>query len=269
MAAPLDGPWAGLVVSAASLDKTTYGQGTTVTRTGLTSWPADRPFFDSTERIWYYNSHASAPSSVTWTPIHNPMGHQDDDGLFTTAEAVSANDLVMVGSTDFAILKATDGTPKAIGVMLNAVAISTAIKMSDIAFYGIVTVVADAAITRGDRLQAGTTAARVKPLNTTTLTSPTHQHLVATMTAAAVAFSGTPARFTDGAGSVVTDGGGANSPRLMIGNDGVNQTTQALWKTDSLAVTISAFTHGKIVGKALESEATPGNTLKMLLCLTG
>lgn len=69
MAAPIDADWANNPLSDASLNATTHGSGTTATRTGLSSWPANRPFFDTTDDTWYYNSHVSAPSSVTWTKV--------------------------------------------------------------------------------------------------------------------------------------------------------------------------------------------------------
>lgn len=60
MAAPLDAPWAGLVVSAASLDKTTYGQGTTFP----SPWPVDRLFWRSDRKRMYYNK--GTEGSPTW-----------------------------------------------------------------------------------------------------------------------------------------------------------------------------------------------------------
>lgn len=72
MTAPLDSDWANTNISDSALNGTTHGSGTTAERTAIGSWPANRPFFDTTLDLWYYNSHASAPSSVTWTRLGNP-----------------------------------------------------------------------------------------------------------------------------------------------------------------------------------------------------
>lgn len=52
-----------------NLDNTTHGSGTTSERTAITSWPANKPFFDETLAQWFSNTHVSAPSSITWTAI--------------------------------------------------------------------------------------------------------------------------------------------------------------------------------------------------------
>ncbi len=69
MAAPIDAAWNNNILGDATLEATTHGSGTTATRTGLGTWEANRPFFDTDLGQWFYNSHASAPSSVTWTPM--------------------------------------------------------------------------------------------------------------------------------------------------------------------------------------------------------
>lgn len=51
MAAPLDGPWAGLQVSSGGLDGTTHGSGTSFPST----WDVLRPFYRSDRKRFYYN----------------------------------------------------------------------------------------------------------------------------------------------------------------------------------------------------------------------
>jgi len=72
MAGPKDASWSGISPTATNLDDSTFGQGTTTERNNITSWPATRPFFDTDDNVWYYNSHVSAPSSVTWSNISPP-----------------------------------------------------------------------------------------------------------------------------------------------------------------------------------------------------
>jgi len=69
MAKPADDSWSGYSPTATNLDETTHGSGTTTERNAITSWPAARPFFDTDLHDYFYNSHASAPSSVTWSTI--------------------------------------------------------------------------------------------------------------------------------------------------------------------------------------------------------
>lgn len=70
MAGPANNLWRSAeLVTAAALNDTTHGSGTTAERNAISSWPANRPFYDTDEHMWYYNSHASAPSSVTWTRL--------------------------------------------------------------------------------------------------------------------------------------------------------------------------------------------------------
>jgi hypothetical protein len=57
-------------ITAEKLNNTTHGSGTTATRTAITAgWRADRPFFDEDEGIWYYNSHVTPATNVTWSII--------------------------------------------------------------------------------------------------------------------------------------------------------------------------------------------------------
>ncbi len=42
---------------------------TSAERTALTGWAANVPIFDSTLKKWYWNSHGSAPSSITWSVV--------------------------------------------------------------------------------------------------------------------------------------------------------------------------------------------------------
>jgi len=73
MAKPLNAPWQAQTIADSDLNLTTYGNGTTAVRNAITSWENTRLFFDTDTRTLYYNSHASAPSSVTWTEI--PSGY--------------------------------------------------------------------------------------------------------------------------------------------------------------------------------------------------
>jgi len=73
MVKPFDAPWATQAITDAALNKTTYGQGTTSERNAISNWENTRLFWDTDTRALYYNSHASAPSSVTWTEI--PSGY--------------------------------------------------------------------------------------------------------------------------------------------------------------------------------------------------
>ena len=72
MANPLTGSWAGLVVSAANLDKTTHGSGTTAERLALASWPTTRLFFDVTDGIIYKNS--GTQNNIIWSTVGDPTG---------------------------------------------------------------------------------------------------------------------------------------------------------------------------------------------------
>lgn len=66
---------------------------TTAQRTGLTSWPATTPVFDTDEHSWYYNSHASAPSSITWSSVNNRTRKVD-----TLSSAVTATSSTFIDS---------------------------------------------------------------------------------------------------------------------------------------------------------------------------
>jgi len=66
---PAINTWSNDNLSDLALEETTHGSGTTAQRTAISSWSADRPFFDADEAVWYYNSHVSAPGSITWTQI--------------------------------------------------------------------------------------------------------------------------------------------------------------------------------------------------------
>lgn len=96
MAAPIDSDWANTNASDAALNATTHGSGTTAARTAITNWPANRPFFDTTLNRWFYNSHASAPTSVTWTNINLPKKRRffiifQFGGRATTSSFISPN----------------------------------------------------------------------------------------------------------------------------------------------------------------------------------
>lgn len=72
MATPDILDWITEPISPSKLNDTTHGQGTTSQRNTIASsgtWPAFRPFFDTDEGKWYYNSDGGAPSSVTWSLI--------------------------------------------------------------------------------------------------------------------------------------------------------------------------------------------------------
>jgi hypothetical protein len=88
MAAPETDSWSGIAPTAEHLDNTTHGSGTTAERTAITSWPATRPFLDTDENAWYYNSHVSAPSSVTWSIIGIQESSEQTEDL-TNAESSS------------------------------------------------------------------------------------------------------------------------------------------------------------------------------------
>ena len=59
--------WSGGLVSGVNLDATTYGQGTTIQRSAITSWPTDRIFYDTTSSLLYRNS--GTINGVIWTLI--------------------------------------------------------------------------------------------------------------------------------------------------------------------------------------------------------
>ena len=84
MAAPLTGPWSGeTVISAASLNKTTHGSGTTTEREAITSWPTDRPFFDSDLGIWFKN--VGTESDITWAELGGVFYGDGHDGDLTVS----------------------------------------------------------------------------------------------------------------------------------------------------------------------------------------
>jgi len=80
MAAPFDADWAAETITDVKLNRTTYGSGTTAEREAISNWPATRLFFDTDVSDTFYNSHASAPTSVTWSSV----GGQDVSAQFPT-----------------------------------------------------------------------------------------------------------------------------------------------------------------------------------------
>jgi len=68
MAAPLDAPWAGENVTATSLDKTTYGQGSTFPST----WQLTRLFWHTGNKSFYYNRNTEG--SPLWERLDTPIG---------------------------------------------------------------------------------------------------------------------------------------------------------------------------------------------------
>ena len=70
---PAINAWSNDNLSDTALEETTHGSGTTAQRDAVSTWEAGRPFWDVDVGAWFKNSHASAPSSVTWTSITNTI----------------------------------------------------------------------------------------------------------------------------------------------------------------------------------------------------
>jgi hypothetical protein len=67
---PNNADWITEPISPEKLNSTTHGSGTTAVRVAITGgWRADRPFFDEDEGQWYYNTHVTPATNVTWSKI--------------------------------------------------------------------------------------------------------------------------------------------------------------------------------------------------------
>ena len=191
------------------------------------------------------------------------------DGSLTAGENLAINELVMVDSTDNEIFKATSAKAgQVVGVMAAAVSSGVDIDTSDMITYGIVTLIAGAAISIGDRLTADSgTAGRVIPLNTVT-SATDHTH-----TAFTVSTTSENANNPTSQTNPVSQGAVGN----LVDNDvflGLVKSTVTGRGANSLTCTTSTdglvtLTHGLVIAKALEAQASAGSTFKALLCLTG
>jgi microcystin-dependent protein len=73
MAAPIDADWSSTVITDNSLNKTTYGQGTS----NPSTWPVDRLFWRSDEKILYQNT------GTVGTPVWSEIGTVTPSGTIT------------------------------------------------------------------------------------------------------------------------------------------------------------------------------------------
>lgn len=183
---------------------------------------------------------------------------------FIAGEALSEGDVVYVSAAN-EVKKATDANAsKVIGV---ADADAAAGDTVDVVIYGKKTVIADGAISIGDRLRAAATAGRVVAENSVTPTFTgdelaTHKH---------TAFKSGGADVTLGAHQQVVDGAGT-STTLQCGVNTAGQAAVSVPTSSDTGGTpsgkISAVEHGRVLGKAIGSAAAAGDKLNILVCLS-
>jgi len=163
--------------------------------------------------------------------------------VMKAGEALSKGDVVYV-SGDKEVKKASASeAAKVIGVADGDVPAGALVP---VIVYGVARVIADEAISAGDRVRAASTAGRVAKENTI----PTHTH------------SNPNISVTAGVSALTADLGHNNST-------GALETTAA----DSVGIAqpdtnpSSAGDWGRILGKALESAAGAGRNIEILVCL--
>jgi len=186
---------------------------------------------------------------------------------FVAGAAITKGQVVYV-SGDGQVSPATDANAaKAIGVADND---ASAGEDVFVIVYGKATVVADGAISAGDRVRAASTAGRVVSENS----MPTHSHTITVSDPghAHIAFknSGTDAAPTTSATQKVVGGDGSEATNVYVtvesgaASENINTDT----KTTGISASNSAESageHGRCIGIALASASAAGDSITILV----
>ena len=171
---------------------------------------------------------------------------------FTAGEALSEGDAVYISSANTVSKAASANAAKVIGVADAAAAAGASV---DVVVYGKKTVVADGAISVGDRVVAAATAGRVVAENSGTTSGHTHHAVQVKGSETA----GDTSAFVD----LYSGAGAAPAAATKIGNAG--GASDFYIDTDSKTDTVE---HGRVIGKALAAASAAGDTLDILVCLS-
>jgi len=170
---------------------------------------------------------------------------------FVAGEDISEGDAVYLSAANTVKKAASANAAKVVGVADESASSGEEV---DIVVYGKKTVTADGSISVGDRVVAASTAGRVAAENTKTTSGHTH-HAVQVKGSQTAADQTAFVDLYDGAGNAPT-------AATKIGNAGGGSDFYIDTSSDTDSVE-----QGRVLGKALGSAASAGDTLDILVCL--